>query len=176
MVRAKMGKPSLEPIYLNIYDISPINFVLGLFGVGFYHSSLMIFNHEYSYGAHPYDKTGIVCSEPFQHCGFKFRKSILIGYTNYDFYEFENEIQSMGKVWTGLHRVAPGHFPGYINRITKFEALLRCWLPILSKFIPNLQYLCVDEEMQRMGAKNAKNWATWAQSDEYVETRECATG
>ena len=39
-----------KKIYLNIYDLSPINYYLQSIGLGAYHTGVQIGNIEYSYG------------------------------------------------------------------------------------------------------------------------------
>ncbi|XP_038994400.1 deSI-like protein At4g17486 isoform X2 [Hibiscus syriacus] len=69
------------PVYLNVYDLTPMNGYAYWFGLGVYHSGVQVHGVEYAFGAHEYPTTGIFEAEP-KHCeGFSFRKSILIGKT-----------------------------------------------------------------------------------------------
>jgi hypothetical protein len=52
-----------EIVYLNIYNVSGFNKVTEWFGFGFYHTSVEMFSHEFSYGGHDYQSSGIVCVE-----------------------------------------------------------------------------------------------------------------
>ncbi|XP_039017842.1 deSI-like protein At4g17486 [Hibiscus syriacus] len=70
-----------EPVYLNVYDLTPINGYAYWFGLGVYHSGVQVHGVEYAFGAHEYPTTGIFEAEPKQCDGFTFRKSILIGKT-----------------------------------------------------------------------------------------------
>ncbi|RZB58004.1 DeSI-like protein isoform A [Glycine soja] len=75
-------KPGLNPVYLNVYDLTPINGYAYWLGLGVYHSGVQVHGVEYGFGAHERDTTGIFEVEP-RHCpGFTFRKSIFIGSTD----------------------------------------------------------------------------------------------
>ena len=52
-----------EGVFLRVYDLLPINRVFEWAGVGFYHTSIQIYDHEYYYGGHDSDITGIVETE-----------------------------------------------------------------------------------------------------------------
>ncbi|XP_039052690.1 deSI-like protein At4g17486 isoform X2 [Hibiscus syriacus] len=69
------------PVYLNVYDLTPMNGYAYWFGLGVYHSGVQVHGIEYAFGAHEYPTTGIFEAEPKQCEGFSFRKSILIGKT-----------------------------------------------------------------------------------------------
>ena len=70
------------PVYLNVYDLTPINGYAYWFGLGVYHSGVQVHGVEYAFGAHEYPTTGIFEGEPKRCDGFTFRKTILIGKTN----------------------------------------------------------------------------------------------
>ena len=48
-----------QPVYLNIYHLSSINYIIQIIGLGFFHSSLEINNIEYSYSATDDEGVGI---------------------------------------------------------------------------------------------------------------------
>ncbi|MBA0747759.1 hypothetical protein Gogos_004645 [Gossypium gossypioides] len=70
------------PVYLNVYDLTPINGYAYWFGLGIYHSGVQVHGVEYGFGAHEHSATGIFEVKPRQCPGFTFRKSILIGRTD----------------------------------------------------------------------------------------------
>ncbi|KAK8696226.1 hypothetical protein V6N13_001363 [Hibiscus sabdariffa] len=92
--------PGCAPVYLNVYDLTPINGYFYWVGLGIFHSGVegrlhsiyfMLFFHsftfhgvEYAFGAHDYPTSGVFEVEPRQCPGFKFRKSIFIGTTSLD--------------------------------------------------------------------------------------------
>ncbi|XP_028766466.1 deSI-like protein At4g17486 isoform X2 [Neltuma alba] len=69
------------PVYLNVYDLTPINGYAYWCGLGVYHSGVQVHGVEYAFGAHEYPSTGIFEGEPRRCEGFVFRKTILIGKT-----------------------------------------------------------------------------------------------
>ncbi len=51
-----------EIIWLNVYHVTSFNkYLLEWIGFGFYHTSIELYNHEFAYGGHDYDFSGIVC-------------------------------------------------------------------------------------------------------------------
>ncbi|KAF7139823.1 hypothetical protein RHSIM_Rhsim06G0035700 [Rhododendron simsii] len=87
------------PVYLNVYDLTPVNGYIYWAGFGIFHSGVeeelnvlppLPFMHisvhgaEYAFGAHDSPSSGVFEVEPRQCPGFKFRKSLLIGTTCLD--------------------------------------------------------------------------------------------
>ena len=50
-------------VYLNIYNVTGANCFLECVGFGLYHTSICIFDNEFSYGGHDQEKSGIVVVE-----------------------------------------------------------------------------------------------------------------
>ncbi|GER37592.1 PPPDE putative thiol peptidase family protein [Striga asiatica] len=73
-----------SPVYLNVYDLTPINGYLYWAGLGIFHSGVEVHGVEYAFGAHDYSSSGVFEVEPRQCPGFQFRKSIFIGSTKLD--------------------------------------------------------------------------------------------
>ncbi|KAH9617677.1 hypothetical protein KSS87_007365 [Heliosperma pusillum] len=72
------------PVYLNVYDLTPMNGYLYWAGLGIFHSGVEVHGAEYAFGAHDYPSSGVFEVEP-RHCpGFMFRKAIFIGMTSLD--------------------------------------------------------------------------------------------
>ncbi|KAF7830336.1 deSI-like protein [Senna tora] len=71
-----------NPVYLNVYDLTPINGYAYWLGLGVYHSGVQVHGVEYAFGAHDRPTTGIFEVEPRRCPGFTFRKSIYIGSTD----------------------------------------------------------------------------------------------
>ncbi|KAG5388197.1 hypothetical protein IGI04_029737 [Brassica rapa subsp. trilocularis] len=74
--------PDRAPVYLNVYDLTPINGYIYWAGLGIFHSGVEVHGVEYAFGAHDYATSGVFEVEPRQCPGFKFKKSIFIGTTN----------------------------------------------------------------------------------------------
>ncbi|KAJ6320745.1 hypothetical protein OIU76_006137 [Salix suchowensis] len=72
------------PVYLNVYDLTPMNGYAYWAGLGIFHSGVEVHGLEYAFGAHDYPTSGVFEVEPRQCPGFKFRKSIFIGTTCLD--------------------------------------------------------------------------------------------
>lgn len=53
-----------EIVWLRVYHVTSLNkYLLEFLGFGFYHTSVELFNHEFAYGGHDFDFSGIVCVE-----------------------------------------------------------------------------------------------------------------
>ena len=57
---APMIDDGSELVMLNVYSLSRMNGLCELFGFGFYHTAVQVYDREYSYGGHEYDYSGIV--------------------------------------------------------------------------------------------------------------------
>lgn len=42
---------NLQPVYVNVYDLSPINDYMFPFGLGAYHSGIQVHGKEYTFGS-----------------------------------------------------------------------------------------------------------------------------
>ncbi|KAH9620594.1 hypothetical protein KSS87_005708 [Heliosperma pusillum] len=89
------------PVYLNVYDLTPVNGYMYWAGLGVFHTgvegpfrgplpcgdaivhgaALYVHGSEYAFGAHDYPTSGVFEIEPRKCPGFKFRKSIFMGMT-----------------------------------------------------------------------------------------------
>ncbi|KAJ3695549.1 hypothetical protein LUZ60_000926 [Juncus effusus] len=140
-------RPGTTPVYLNVYDLTPINGYAYWLGLGVYHSGVQVHNVEYAYGAHDQPSTGIFESEPRQCPGFSFRKSILIGQTDMSPREIHILIDNMGASYTGnvynliskncnhfcndlCLRIADKQIPKWVNRLARIGLLCNCVLPV----------------------------------------------
>ncbi|CAH8330181.1 unnamed protein product [Eruca vesicaria subsp. sativa] len=138
------------PVYLNVYDLTPINGYAYWFGLGVYHSGVEVHGIEYAYGAHEYPSTGIFEGEPKQCEGFTFRKSILIGKTDLGPLEVRSTMEELSEIYKGssynLITKNCNHFcdeicikltgnpiPSWINRLARIGKLsgfmCNCVLP-----------------------------------------------
>eukprot|EP00850_Spirogloea_muscicola_P023744 SM000385S14622 [mRNA] locus=s385:14280:15298:+ [translate_table: standard] len=69
------------PVYVNVYDLTPMNAYVYWCGLGIYHSGLEAHGVEYAFGAHDHPSSGVFEVEPRNTPGFTFRESILMGTT-----------------------------------------------------------------------------------------------
>uniref|UniRef100_A0A453IQX5 PPPDE domain-containing protein n=1 Tax=Aegilops tauschii subsp. strangulata TaxID=200361 RepID=A0A453IQX5_AEGTS len=79
-VQASGQSPNDTPVYLNVYDLTPMNGYIYWAGLGIFHSGIEVHGVEYAFGAHDYPTSGVFEVEPRQCPGFRFRRSIFLGY------------------------------------------------------------------------------------------------
>ena len=89
-----------EPVYLNVYNFTPLNAIFKLFGCAIYHTGVQVYNSEYWYGGHNYDKSGIMKTKP-SAIKIELKESILIGVTKMNELEVDMEIYDMSRTWLG---------------------------------------------------------------------------
>ncbi|XP_059658230.1 deSI-like protein At4g17486 [Cornus florida] len=140
----KTGK---VPVYLNVYDLTPINGYAYWLGLGVYHSGVQVHGVEYAFGAHEHPTTGIFEVEPKKCPGFTFRKSILIGRTDMGPKEVRALMEKFAEEYSGntynLITKNCNHFcngaclqltrkpiPSWVNRLARLGSLCNCVLPM----------------------------------------------
>nr|CAD1844941.1 unnamed protein product [Ananas comosus var. bracteatus] len=140
------GSSSTTHLYLNVYDLSPLNNYLFWFGLGIFHSGIEVHGMEYGFGAHEYPTSGVFEVEPRSCPGFVFRCSVWLGTTNMPLSEFRVFIQDLARKYHGdtYHLLAKNcnHFtddvcmhltgkpvPGWVNRLARLGSLCNCFLP-----------------------------------------------
>ncbi|XWS38625.1 hypothetical protein CRYUN_Cryun19dG0146700 [Craigia yunnanensis] len=133
-------------LYLNVYDLTPINNYLYLFGLGIFHSGIEVHDLEYGFGAHEYPTSGVFEVEPRSCPGFIFRRSVLLGSTNMSRSEFRLFMEQLSQKYHGdtYHLIAKNcnHFtdevcmqltgkpiPGWVNRLARLGSFCNCLLP-----------------------------------------------
>ncbi|KAB2081352.1 hypothetical protein ES319_A05G125600v1 [Gossypium barbadense] len=126
------------PVYLNVYDLTPINGYAYWFGLGVYHSGVQVHGVEYAFGAHEYPTTGIFEAEPKQCDGFTFRKSILIGKTELGPADVRGVMEDLAEEYKGnaynlitkncnhfcndaCIRLTGNPIPSWVNRLARIE-------------------------------------------------------
>ncbi|XP_021739444.1 deSI-like protein At4g17486 [Chenopodium quinoa] len=142
----KKKKTGAVPVYLNVYDLTPINGYAYWLGLGVYHSGVQVHGVEYAFGAHDHATTGVFEVEPKQCPGFTFRKSILIGRTDLGAKEVRALMEKLSKEYFGntYHLISKNcnHFcndlcirltgkpiPSWVNRLARLGLLCKCVLP-----------------------------------------------
>ncbi|CAN1281909.1 DeSI-like protein At4g17486 [Linum perenne] len=125
MLQHRKIKAGSVPVYLNVYDLTPMNGYAYWVGLGIYHSGVQ---------------------EPKQCPGFTFRKSILIGRTDLGPKEVRSMMQKLAKEYSGntYHLITKNcnHFcndaclkltgkaiPSWVNRLARLGFLCNCVLP-----------------------------------------------
>ncbi|KAK4755861.1 hypothetical protein SAY87_009618 [Trapa incisa] len=139
-------RDGLVPVYLNVYDLTPINGYAYWVGLGIYHSGVQVHGVEYGFGAHEHSTTGIFEVEPKLCPGFTFRKSILIGRTDLGPKEVRTFMEKLAEEYLGntYHlitkncnhfcndvciRMAGKPIPRWVNRLARLGFLCKCVLP-----------------------------------------------
>ncbi|KAJ3673128.1 hypothetical protein LUZ60_006502 [Juncus effusus] len=134
------------PVYLNVYDLTPINGYVYWAGLGIFHSGVEVHGVEYAFGAHDYSISGVFEVEPRQCPGFRFRKSIFVGTTSLDPIQVREfmELQSVNYNGDTYHLIIKNcnHFcedicfkltgnpiPKWVNRLARIGAVCNCILP-----------------------------------------------
>ncbi|GAA0185341.1 cysteine protease [Lithospermum erythrorhizon] len=139
-------KDGTVPVYLNVYDLTPINGYAYWFGLGIYHSGVQVHSVEYAFGAHEHSTTGIFEVEPKQCPGFTFRKSILIGRTDMGPKEVRAFMEKLAEEYSGnsynlitkncnhfcndvCQRLSGKPIPNWVNRLARLGLFCNCVLP-----------------------------------------------
>ncbi|KAK9153234.1 hypothetical protein Sjap_000714 [Stephania japonica] len=133
--------PRFAPVYLNVYDLHPVNGSIHWLGLGLYHSGIQVHGVEYEFGGHDSPSTGIFRGKPRECPGLTLRKSILIGRTDLGPHEVHKFMEELSKSYTGTSynlitksattsqrrepRLTGKRIPRWINRLAKIgEQLL----------------------------------------------------
>lgn len=144
--REEDNKNTTAHIYLNIYDLTPVNNYMYWFGFGIFHSGIEVYGMEYGFGAHEYPSSGVFEVEPKSCPGFIFRRSVWLGTTDLTRSEFRQFIEHLSGKYHGdtYHLIAKNcnHFtndvcmrltgkpiPGWVNRLARLGSFCNCLLP-----------------------------------------------
>jgi len=114
-----------EPVILNVYDMLWTNDYTRNMGFGVYHSGLEVYGREYMYRGHPYPYSGVFDIAPRQagelREQFRFKESVLIGFTNLQPTDVDKVLDELGKEFRGdyyhLRHRNCNHFTGALSRI-----------------------------------------------------------
>ncbi|KAI8549711.1 hypothetical protein RHMOL_Rhmol06G0046200 [Rhododendron molle] len=134
------------PVYLNVYDLTPVNGYIYWAGFGIFHSGVEVHGAEYAFGAHDSPSSGVFEVEPRQCPGFKFRKSVLIGTTCLDALEVREFMEYHSSNYYGntysliakncnhfckdvCYRLTRKPIPKWVNRLAEIGSSFHCVLP-----------------------------------------------
>uniref|UniRef100_A0A0D6QRU7 PPPDE domain-containing protein n=1 Tax=Araucaria cunninghamii TaxID=56994 RepID=A0A0D6QRU7_ARACU len=134
------------PLYLNVYDLTPLNNYLYWFGLGIFHTGIEAHGIEYAFGAHDYPASGVFAVQPKKCPGFIFRHSVLLGTITMSCLEFQQFMEQMARNYYGdsYHLITKNcnHFtedvcmrllnkpaPAWVNRLARLGAFCNCLLP-----------------------------------------------
>ncbi|KAL8166069.1 hypothetical protein V2J09_007568 [Rumex salicifolius] len=138
--------PGHTPVYLNVYDLTPMNGYLYWAGLGIFHSGVEVHGVEYAFGAHDFPTSGVFEVEPRECPGFKFRKSIFIGTTDLDAKKVREFMEQHASGYNGdsyhlivkncnhfcmdvCHSLTGKKIPKWVNRLAKIGSSCNCILP-----------------------------------------------
>ena len=130
-----------QPVYLNIYHLSFVNYFVQLFGFGFFHSSIEINEKEFSYSATNDEYSGIF-SNLIEDSNLILKEKIYLGNTFYNNNEINEILLLNTPYWLGKSydpflficnhftkffsklliekENIINHYPDYVNRITEY--------------------------------------------------------
>ncbi|CAN4107570.1 unnamed protein product [Withania somnifera] len=145
-VKSACCSPGNTPVYLNVYDLTPVNGYFYWAGIGVFHTGVEVHGIEYAFGAHDYPTSGVFELEPRKCPGFKFRKSVFMGTTYLDPIQLREFIERQSANYNGdsYHLIAKNcnHFsddicyrltgkriPKWVNRLARVGSLCNCILP-----------------------------------------------
>ncbi|XP_077210796.1 deSI-like protein At4g17486 [Tasmannia lanceolata] len=133
-------------VFLNVYDLTPLNNYMYFFGLGIFHSGIEVHGSEYGFGAHDFPTSGIFEVEPKSCPGFIYRCSISLGNISIPSSEFRAFMENIASEYHGdtYHLISKNcnHFtddvclrltgrriPGWVNRLAGLGAMCSCLLP-----------------------------------------------
>lgn len=148
-------------VKLNVYDmVSMTNFnqYSSPIGLGFFHSGAEIYGCEYAYGGHNNSHSGVFEIAPRDVAvlgeeSFKFRETIVIGYTDFDQDDVKLIVEQLGEKFRGdkyhlLHQNC-NHFtdaltkvlcgqgiPSWVNRLAHVSSCMPFLERMLSRYMP----------------------------------------
>ncbi|KAL2490710.1 PPPDE putative thiol peptidase family protein [Abeliophyllum distichum] len=145
-VNSASESPRNFPVYLNVYDLTPVNGYFYWAGVGVFHSGVEVHGVEYAFGAHDYPSSGVFEIEPRQCPGFKFRKSILMGTTYLNPNKIKEFMERQTANYNGdtyhlivkncnhfcediCYKLTGNWIPKWVNRLAKIGSFCNCILP-----------------------------------------------
>lgn len=130
-----------EPVYLNVYDLSPMNDYTYDVGIGFYHSGVQVHGDEWTFST-----SGVFYHRPQQAPNVKFRTKILLGTVNYTSSKVKDIVNSLRDDFQGeryhllnhncncfseslTFALLNKHIPSYVNRLANIGSSISCLIP-----------------------------------------------
>ncbi|CAN0922060.1 DeSI-like protein At4g17486 [Linum grandiflorum] len=159
--------PDKAPVYLNVYDLTPMNGYVYWAGLGIFHSGVQVHGVEYAFGAHDYPTSGVFEVEPRQCPGFKFRRSIFVGTTSMDPNQVREFMEQHAASYHGdtyhlivkncnhfckdvCHKLTGRPIPKWVNRLAQIGSVCNCILPESLKITADPNGEAYDSEKTRL--------------------------
>ena len=148
------------PVFLNIYDLKCVNYLLELFGLGIYHSTIEVYSKEYCFGPTSEDEPGFFINEPGELLSkLTLKEKRYLGNTLYNEKDFIKLLSLESPFWMGrtydpfvkncnhfsyyISKILVNNenidFPVYLNRICFFGKFVSCFYPPIKRLYGNLQ-------------------------------------
>jgi len=149
-----------QPVYLNIYHLSSINYIIQIIGLGFFHSTLEINNIEYSYSATDDEEVGIFknrfIDEPKN---IILKEKIYLGNTLFNDEQINEVLMLNIPYWLGksydpflkncnhftyffarllLNEIDLLNYPTYINRFTDYGIYFNAFYSPIKRLYKNI--------------------------------------
>ncbi|KAL8056274.1 hypothetical protein ABFX02_04G108900 [Erythranthe guttata] len=164
-------------VHLNVYDLTSANGYAYWLGLGVYHSGVQVHGIEYAFGAHEHRTTGIFEGEPKICNGFKFRKSILIGWTDMSPDQVRVLMENFAEKYRGnaynLISKNCNHFcnnacvkltgnpiPNWVNRLARIGVLCKCVIPANLNSTKVRHHKVQDKKKLKSSSKRFTNFST----------------
>ena len=130
-----------EPVYLNVYDLSPMNDYTFDIGFGIYHSGIQVHGDEWTFST-----SGVFYHRPQEAPNVKFRTQVLLGTVNYTSSKVKDVINSLRDEFQGERyhllnnncncfserlsvELLNKPIPGYVNRLASIGSSISCLIP-----------------------------------------------
>lgn len=147
-----------NPVYLNVYHLSIINYILQIFGFGLFHTTVEIKDLEYSFGSTNEEVAGIFTNKTgILEKHLRLKEKIYLGnslYNNYSIYKllslqypywlgstydpFVKNCNHFSKFFAGLllnHKIS---YPDYINRLSKYGMMFTSFYPPIKRLYSDM--------------------------------------
>ena len=147
-----------QPVYLNIYHLSYVNYFVQIFGFGFFHSSIEINEKEFSYSATEDEYSGIF-SNSINDSNLILKEKIYLGNTFYNDNEINEILLLNTPYWLGKSydpflkncnhftkffsklliekENIINDYPDYVNRITEYGFFFNCFYSPIKRLYGN---------------------------------------
>ena len=141
-----------EPVYLCIYHLFWINYILQIFGLGLFHTTIEINEKEYSFGSTKEDIPGIFLNNAGELKHLTLKEKIYLGNTLYKKERIYKLLYLQSPYWMGrtydpfvkncnhftefFARILLNnkvYYPRYINKISKYGTLFASFYPPIKR-------------------------------------------
>ena len=171
-----------NPVYLNIYHLSFVNFILQIFGIGLYHTTIEVQDLEYSFGSTNEEVAGIFTNKAGTiSTRLRLKETIYLGNTLYNTYTIYKLLSYQYPYWLGssydpfvkncnhfskfFARMILSHqviYPDYVNRLSKYGMMFTSFYPPIKRLygeivlqVTNNNLKCIQNTSERLNNQEA---------------------